>query len=174
MRNQVILVDKEGQEIGTMEKMQAHIEGVLHRAFSVFLFNDNGEILLQQRAAHKYHSAQEWTNACCSHPQPGEDTKQSAADRLMEEMGIETELSLLFETTYHLPVAGDLIEHEFDYVYLGIFNGQPIPNPEEVMDWKWVALEEVERDIQANPQRFTPWFKFLLPELKKQVIFKLS
>lgn len=164
-RNNVVLVDELDQPIGQMEKMEAHFKGALHRAFSIFIFNTKNEILLQQRAATKYHGAGLWTNACCSHPQWGEDVKSSALERLKFEMGMECELQEGFSFIYHTPVENGLIEHEFDYVFLGISDNNPVPNPTEVSDFKWVTASALKQEIAEHPSRFTYWFKTALPNV---------
>jgi len=164
----VILVDENDNEIGIEEKIKAHREGKLHRCFSIFLFNKKGELLLQKRAKSKYHSPGLWSNTCCSHPRPGRDLKDEAKRRLKEEMGIvECDLKEVFSFTYNLKV-GDLIEHEFDHVFLGTFEGNPKPNPEEAESWKWVNLIELKKDIKENPGKYTAWFKIILDRLLKE------
>lgn len=165
MIEHVILVDELDQEIGTLEKLQAHIEGRLHRAISVLVFNDEGKWLLQQRALSKYHSGGLWSNACCTHPRLGELPIDAAKRRLMEEMRIACELEKVFEFTYRVELDKGLTEHEFDHVFVGITNDRPIPNPEEVCDWKWVDFESLQKDIADNPQNYTGWFKILLNHL---------
>lgn len=160
-KNYVILVDKKGKEIGKEEKLKAHQEGKLHRAFSVFIFNKKGELLLQKRAESKYHSSGLWSNTCCSHPRQGFDLKEEAKKRLKEEMGIETDLKKNFSFIYKKKV-GDLIEHEFDYVLSGKFNGNPKPDKKEVADWSWINKNYLERDIKENPEKYTPWLKIIL------------
>jgi isopentenyl-diphosphate Delta-isomerase len=159
----VILVDENDSPIGTAEKMQAHREGLLHRAFSVFLFDNEGNILLQRRAMSKYHSPGLWSNTCCSHPKPGEDTPDAARRRLYEEMGIrDCHPAHQFSFVYRVEFSDGLIEHEFDHVFTGIFESDPTPNPEEVMDWKWMQLSELKTDIVVNPERYTYWIKEVL------------
>lgn len=165
---QVILVDIDDREVGTMEKMEAHEKALLHRAFSVFVFNDLGELLLQKRASGKYHSGGLWTNTCCSHQRPGESTLEAANRRMVEEMGFSTELHEEFSFTYKSVLNDGLTEHEFDHVLFGSYNGRPKPNPEEVEDWKYVALEELNIDIQNNPDQYTSWFKICWAEVLKR------
>ena len=155
----VILVDGTDKELGTMEKMEAHRVGALHRALSVFIYNDAGEMLLQRRNPEKYHSGGLWTNTCCSHPRPGEDVKPAAARRLMEEMGIETELREIFSFTYKAPFENGLTEHEFDHVFIGFSNDLPIPNPDEVAEYRYVDKFKLIADIEAHPHKYTEWFK---------------
>lgn len=157
----VILVNEKDEPLGLMPKLEAHRKGVLHRAFSVFILNDKGELMLQQRAAHKYHSPGLWTNTCCSHPREGESTIEAGKRRLQEEMGFVTDLTTLFSFIYKAPFDNGLTEHELDHVLTGRYNGNPDINPEEVSDWKWMAPEEVKRDITTNLQRYTIWFAII-------------
>lgn len=162
-RNKVILVDENDVALGEMGKLEAHKQGHLHRAFSVFIFNDKGELLLQQRANHKYHGAGLWTNTCCSHPQWNEDVRLSAAERLIVEMGMECDLSPSHSFIYKAKVENNLIENEYDYVYIGYSNEEPKINKDEVQDYKWMSLNEVLDDINQNPKKYTSWFKIALP-----------
>jgi isopentenyl-diphosphate delta-isomerase len=155
----VILVNKEDHEIGVMEKMEAHEKGVLHRAFSIFLFNKKGEILLQQRANHKYHSGGLWTNTCCSHPRPGESLAEATERRLMEEMGIACKMWPAFSFIYKKKFSNGLTEHELDHVFLGKYDDAPNINREEVEDWKYMSLDDIQTDIELNPEKYTAWFK---------------
>lgn len=161
----VILVDENDMETGVMEKMQAHQTGQLHRAFSVVLYNDKGEILLQRRAFTKYHTPGLWTNTCCSHPRPGENTKQAAERRLMEEMGIRCHIRHCFSFIYHAEVGHDLTEHEYDHVFVGKFSALPRVNPAEVCEWVYISREKIKENITLAPQRYTPWFKILFNKL---------
>ncbi|MEZ4799498.1 MAG: isopentenyl-diphosphate Delta-isomerase [Flavobacteriales bacterium] len=170
MIEEVILVNENDQEIGTMEKMQAHISGDLHRAFSIFLFNDNDELLLQKRASSKYHSGGLWTNTCCSHPRPGESLKDAVNRRLQEEMGISCDMSPAFQFIYKASLDQGLIEHEFDHVYIGTYNGKPDINVDEVEDWKYVDLIWIENDILQNPGQYTEWFKIAIKTFKEKSI----
>lgn len=163
--SQVILVDEHDVPQGTLEKMAAHEQGLLHRAFSVFIFNDLGEMLLQQRADDKYHSAGLWTNACCSHPWPGENTADAAARRLQEEMGFVTLLSKAFQFVYKCSFENGLYEHEFDHVFTGVFSGEILPDINEVKAWKYVSLADISVDIDRSPQHYTEWFKIAFPQL---------
>lgn len=158
----VILVNHHNTQIGLMEKQEAHEKGLLHRAFSVFIFNDNNELLLQQRAHQKYHSAGLWTNTCCSHPRVGETNLQAANRRLKEEMGIDTNLKERFSFVYKEPVSQTLTEHELDFVFTGIYNGKPNINPTEVAAYKWETLSNIKHDIAINPHNYTAWFKIVL------------
>lgn len=168
MQEHVILVDPKGREIGTQEKMQAHRDGKLHGAFSIFIFNAVGELLLQKRARTKYHSGGLWTNTCCSHPRPGESYHSAARRRLNEEMGFDCELTGLFSFIYHAQLDNSLFEHELDHVFIGHYNGQPIPNLDEVDDWKWMNIRALKQDIRENPENYTYWFKLTLDRVVKQ------
>lgn len=158
---EVILVNQENEQIGTMPKMEAHEKALLHRAFSVFIVNDDGEIMLQQRAASKYHSPLLWTNTCCSHQRVGESNLDAGKRRLQEEMGFEAELKELFSFIYKAPFDNGLTEHEYDHVMIGNFNTDPKINPEEVEAWKWMSPELVKKDITNNPKEYTVWFKII-------------
>jgi isopentenyl-diphosphate delta-isomerase len=160
--DEVILVDQNDNAIGTMAKMEAHEKGILHRAFSVLLFNDQGELLLQQRARSKYHSAGLWTNTCCSHPRPGEDTDEAVRRRLLQEMGIDILPSFSYKFIYKMDVGDHLIEHEYDHVYIGTFNGKPNINTAEVEDWKFVGLSWLSSDMKKNPDNYTVWFRLIM------------
>lgn len=162
----VILVDGQDRPTGTMEKMEVHQKALLHRAFSVFIFNDKGEMLLQKRAGKKYHSGSLWTNACCSHPQPGEDTMEAAKKRLREEMGFSTPLKKAFSFVYKAPFANGLTEHEYDHVFVGNFNGPVKPDPDEVEDYCYQSLDELKQSLQTHPHNFTEWFKIAFPKLE--------
>jgi isopentenyl-diphosphate delta-isomerase len=162
----VILVDTFDLAIGTMEKMEAHQKGVLHRAFSVFVFNTQGEMLLQQRAQEKYHSAGLWTNTCCSHPQPGEEIVYAAQKRLTEEMGFSCELYVKDKFIYKVELENNLIEHELDYILTGTFSGNIFPDTTEVQDFKWISVEQVKKEIENKPELFTFWFKEILKNFR--------
>lgn len=159
----VILVNEKDEAIGTMEKMEAHRKGVLHRAFSVFIINDAGELLLQRRALEKYHSAGLWTNACCSHQFPGETTVAAAHRRLQEEMGFDCELHEIFAFTYKSEFDNGLTEHEFDHVLLGVYNGNISPNAAEVCDYRYLPAQRILELIKNEPDTFTIWFHRALP-----------
>lgn len=161
MEEMVILVDTQDQQVGLMPKMEAHEKAVLHRAFSVFVMNKNGELMLQQRAADKYHSPLLWTNTCCSHQREGESNIAAGKRRLQEEMGFQTELEEVFSFIYKAPFDNGLTEHELDHVMIGTFNGVPAINPEEVASWKWMLPQRVKEDIAANPEDYTAWFKII-------------
>jgi isopentenyl-diphosphate delta-isomerase len=172
--NEVILVDERDIAIGVMEKMEAHRKGALHRAFSIFLFNAKGEMLLQRRALAKYNSPGLWTNTCCSHPMQGESVEVAADRRLREEMGMTCTMYKAFDFIYKAELENHLIEHEFDHVFFGTTNEPPVINPEEVSEWKWIPVYDVYIDVQLNPARYTEWFKIALPEVMAHVKLKLS
>jgi isopentenyl-diphosphate delta-isomerase len=165
----VILVDNQDNEIGQMEKLQAHVEGKLHRAFSVFVFNTKGEVMLQKRAAEKYHSPLLWTNTCCSHPRPNESTKDAAIRRLDEEMGFHCSLQNYFSFIYNVKFSNELIEHEFDHVFIGFYNDSPSINTNEVCEWKWLDWNLLLNDIEINPNDYTFWLKECINEMKKKL-----
>lgn len=167
---QVILVDKEDNPIGLMEKMEAHQKGLLHRAFSVFVFNDKNELLLQQRALHKYHSGGLWTNTCCSHPRHQESVLDAGKRRLREEMGFTCELDQVFSFIYEAELDNELTEHELDHVLIGKYNENPEPNAAEVCDWKYVNLTELEADMLANPDNYTVWFQKVFDRVKSHFL----
>lgn len=162
----VILVDERDEPIGTMEKIEVHQKALLHRAFSVFIFNGKGEALLHKRADKKYHSGGLWTNACCSHPQPGEETLVAAENRLQEEMGISTPLKKAFDFTYKAAFENGLTEHEFDHVFIGMYEGAISPNKEEVSDYCYKSITEISNSIQTHPQKYTEWFKIAFPKVE--------
>jgi isopentenyl-diphosphate Delta-isomerase len=155
----VVLVDANDNELGIMPKLEAHEKGVLHRAFSIFIMNDRHELLLQKRAAHKYHSANLWTNTCCSHPQKGDNVIDAGKLRLQQEMGFSVPLLELFSFIYHAQFENNLIEHELDYVLLGKYNSDPIINEQEVSDSKWISIDDLNIDIVRNPKLYTVWFR---------------
>jgi len=157
----VILVDQEDNIIGTMPKMEAHEKALLHRAFSVFILNKKGKLMLQQRALNKYHSPALWTNTCCSHQRIGENNLEAGRRRLKEEMGFTTPLEELFSFTYKAPFDNGLTEYELDHVMLGYYNGLPKINSEEVASWKWMSLAKIKIDIEKNPEYYTAWFKII-------------
>lgn len=165
MNEFLILVDEHDKPWGKLEKDQVHQLGLLHRAFSVFIFNTKGELLLQQRAEGKYHSAGLWTNTCCSHPRFGEDLKDAVARRMDEEMGLNCETKFLFSFIYQSKFENGLTEHEFDHVYYGVSDDLPQPNPAEVSQWKYVTLDALEKDIASNPANYTVWLGICLPKV---------
>ena len=164
MEEHVILVDEQDNQLGLMPKMEAHEKAVLHRAFSVFIFNSDGDLMLQQRAAHKYHSPLLWTNTCCSHQRDGESNIEAGKRRLLEEMGFSTELKEVFSFIYKAPFDNGLTEHELDHVMVGYFDGVPEVNPEEVASFKWMSLEAIKEDIELHPNLYTAWFKIIFKE----------
>jgi len=170
----VILVDENDEQVGTMEKMEVHQKALLHRAFSVFILNDKGEILLHKRADRKYHSGGLWTNACCSHPKPGEETLAAAENRLQEEMGIHTPLKKVFDFIYKAPFDNGLTEYEFDHVFIGTYEGDIVPNAEEVSDYCYKSIEEIKNSIQSHPQKYTAWFKIAFPKVEAYLEATLS
>ena len=155
----VILVDEEDNEIGTMEKMQAHKEGRLHRAISVFIFNSKKDLLLQKRADGKYHSPGLWTNTCCSHPRAGENPKQAAIRRLTEEMQLSCPLKFAFSFIYNAKLENGLIEHEFDHVFTGLADRPPKPDEKEVGGWRYISIDKLDAELRAKPEQFTEWFR---------------
>jgi isopentenyl-diphosphate delta-isomerase len=165
----VVLVDSKDQAVGTMEKLEAHRIGALHRAFSIFIFNEEGEMLLQKRALTKYHSPGLWTNACCSHPKPDELLIDAANRRLQEELNLVTELSEVFDFTYHATFDNGLIEYEFDHVFFGQCSETPNFNTEEVMELKWIDWPSLLKWVAEEPDQFTPWFRIVLPLVVKKV-----
>jgi len=156
--DRVILVDENDDETGTMPKLDAHQAGRLHRAFSVFIINSAGEILLQRRADGKYHSSGLWTNTCCGHPRPGEPTRDAAQRRLHEEMGIDCALKEAGQFVYRADVEPGLVEHEFDHVFTGSFEGSPLPDPAEVSEWRWIAPVALRDWVSRESTAFTAWF----------------
>lgn len=160
----VILVNEQDEPIGLMEKLEAHQKAVLHRAFSVFILNDKNEVMLQQRAHHKYHSPMLWTNTCCSHQRDGETNIQAGTRRLFEEMGFSTELKELFHFIYKAPFDNGLTEHELDHVMIGYYNQEPKINRDEVESWKWMSIKAIKDDIQTQSENYTVWFKIIFDE----------
>jgi isopentenyl-diphosphate delta-isomerase len=169
MEHEVILVDDQDQQLGVMEKMEAHRKGLLHRAFSVFIFNEKGEMLLQQRSMNKYHSGGLWTNACCSHPRPGEDIQRAAQRRLHEEMGFVTSIEEIFDFIYKSPFENGLTEHEFDHVFIGIYDDLIDPDKKEVSDFCFKSLEEIKSSLQSSPAQYTAWFHIAFPMVEKWI-----
>ena len=173
MKEKVILVDENDKEVGSLEKMAAHLNGGRkHRAFSVLVFNNKHELMLQQRALSKYHCGGMWTNTCCSHPRLNEETEAAAHRRLMEEMGIDCELKEVFSFNYEAKVNNELTENEFDHVFIGNFNDEPKINKDEAEAWKWISIAELEKEVRQNPEKFTVWFKVILLGLLENKIFK--
>ncbi|WP_298897477.1 isopentenyl-diphosphate Delta-isomerase [uncultured Psychroserpens sp.] len=165
----VILVNENDEQIGTMPKLEAHEKAVLHRAFSVFIFNDDNELMLQQRAKHKYHSPLLWTNTCCSHQRVGETNIEAGKRRLMEEMGFVVDLKETISFIYKASFDNGLTEHELDHVMVGHYNDEPIINSEEVEAWKWIPLEAVKVDIELNPDQYTEWFKIIFDKFYEHI-----
>lgn len=168
---EIILVDEHDQSIGEEEKMKAHELGLLHRAFSVWIFNKKGELMLQQRASEKYHCGGMWTNTCCSHPRPGETTIDAAHRRLMEEMGFDCELRETIEFIYEIDFPNGLTEHEYLHVFIGRYDENPILNPEEASDFKWISIDTLRKNIETDPNRYTYWSRLTLEKLiEKNII----
>ncbi|MBI2579676.1 MAG: isopentenyl-diphosphate Delta-isomerase [Candidatus Aenigmarchaeota archaeon] len=168
MSDTMVLVDENDREIGFMEKMEAHEKAKLHRAFSVFVFNSKGEMLIQQRAKNKYHCGGLWTNACCSHPRKGEKTEDAAHRRLKDEMGFDCGLKEIFSFVYKAPFDNGLTEHEFDHVFVGEYGGEVAPDKNEVEDCKWISVDEIRKDMKEHPERYTPWFRICLERVLKE------
>ncbi|PWT74347.1 MAG: isopentenyl-diphosphate delta-isomerase [Bacteroidetes bacterium] len=165
MEQEIILVDEKDRSIGVMEKLEAHRKGLLHRAFSVFIFNSKGEMLLQQRSDEKYHSGGLWTNACCSHPAPGEDIGAAAIRRLNEELGFTTSLTKIFDFIYQSSFENGLTEHEFDHVFVGLHDDPVHPNKEEVSDYSFLGLDEIRDSLVKSPEKYTAWFRIAFPKV---------
>ena len=173
MAEKVILVDRENNEIGEEEKLKAHNDGKLHRAFSIFIFDSKGNLLLQQRDKEKYHSPKKWTNTVCSHPRPGESIEEAAHRRLYEEMGLKCELEKLFSFIYYAELEYGLKEHEYDIVFRGLIDESPVPNREEVMDYTWISLDNLEDNFRKNKESYTAWFRELFEneDFKKNIFY---
>lgn len=165
----VVLVDEDDKQLGTMDKILVHEKGLLHRAFSVFVFNSENKLLMQRRSSGKYHSGGLWTNTCCSHPGAGADVKSAAQERLVAEMGFSCELKPLYNFVYRAEMNNGLIEHEYDHVFTGTFNGEPNINPEEVMEWKYCSIAFLLSDIETNPHLYTAWFSMALPRVTREL-----
>jgi isopentenyl-diphosphate Delta-isomerase len=165
---EVVLVNERDVSLGTMEKMEAHRKGVLHRAFSVFIFNSKGEMLLQQRARNKYHSGGLWTNACCSHPGPGEAVAAAAERRLREEMGFSVSLEKIFDFIYRSEMENGLTEHEFDHVYAGVYDGAIKPDKNEVQDYCYKSMDEIKQNLQSHPDHYTAWFHIAFTRIENE------
>jgi isopentenyl-diphosphate delta-isomerase len=166
MEQQVILVNEKDETTGCMEKMEAHQKGVLHRAFSVFVFSSQGQMLLQQRAIGKYHSGGLWTNACCSHPTPGGQLQEEAQKRLKEEMGFDVAISKIFDFIYKVDFENGLTEHEFDHVFVGEYDGPVHYNKEEVMDYAYKPMQEIRQSLDTRPELYTVWFRLAFPKVE--------
>lgn len=167
LEEKVILVDVYDNPTGSMSKIEAHEKGILHRAFSVFILNEKGQLMLQQRALNKYHSPGLWTNTCCSHQREGEGNIDAGKRRLKEEMGFIVPMKALFSFIYKAPFDNGLTEHELDHVLLGYYNHEPIINPKEVAAWKWVDLDQIASEIKDTPQLYTVWFKIIFDRFYK-------
>lgn len=163
--DEVILVNERDEPVGTMEKMEAHRKALLHRAFSIFIFNSRGEMLLQQRALNKYHSGGLWTNACCSHPAPGESTEDAATRRLQEEMGFVTPLEKVFEFSYKATFENGLTENEYDHVFTGIYDGPVKPHPQEAKDFCFKSVDDIQTSLASHPDKYTAWFHIAFPKV---------
>ncbi|MBP9098095.1 MAG: isopentenyl-diphosphate Delta-isomerase [Ferruginibacter sp.] len=163
----VILVDERDEPVGIMEKLEVHQKALLHRAFSIFIFNSKGEMLLHKRAANKYHSGGLWSNACCSHPRPAEQTLDAAHARLKEEMGISTNLIKIFDFTYKATFDNGLFEYEFDHVFMGSYDGPIVPDKEEVSDYCFKSMNDIKDSLQSHPHKYTVWFKIAFPKLEE-------
>lgn len=161
MEEKVILVNENDEQIGLMEKIEAHEKALLHRAFSVFVYNDKNEVMIQQRALSKYHSPGLWTNTCCSHQKEGETNVEAGKRRLMEEMGFQTDLKEVTSFIYKAPFDNGLSEHEYDYILVGHYNEEPKINSDEVASWKWMSLEDIKKDMNNHPEKYTAWFKII-------------
>ncbi len=172
MEENVILVDKNDTQIGLMSKLDAHKKGILHRAFSVFVLNNNNEIMLQKRAYNKYHSGGLWTNTCCSHQREGENSIEAGKRRLLEEMGFETELKIITSFIYKVEFENGLTEHELDYLLIGKYLKSPVINRQEVADWKWMKVELIADDIKLNPNNYTSWFKIIFDKFQNKIKIK--
>ena len=169
IEEKVVLVNEKDEKIGLMPKMEAHEKALLHRAFSVFVFNDKNELMIQQRALHKYHSPGLWTNTCCSHQRDGESNIDAGKRRLQEEMGFSTDLKETISFIYKAPFDNGLTEHEYDHMLLGKYNGEPNINPDEVAAWKWMSMEAVEKDMKDNPAIYTAWFKIIFDKFREHL-----
>lgn len=167
---EVILVNEKDEQIGTMPKMEAHEKALLHRAFSVFILNNKGETMLQQRAGHKYHSPLLWTNTCCSHQRAGETNIEAGKRRLQEEMGFSVDLKELFSFIYKAPFDNGLTEHELDHVMVGYYDDAPLINTDEVANWKWMRPYDIKEDISNNPNIYTAWFKIIFEKFYQHLL----
>lgn len=169
IQEQVILVNENDEKLGLMDKQEAHEKALLHRAFSVFIFNDKNQLMLQQRALHKYHSPGLWTNTCCSHQRDGESSIMAGKRRLMEEMGFTVQLKETTSFIYKAEFDNGLTEHEFDHILVGEYNDEPVINKEEVEAWKWISLESLRNDINENPESYTVWFKIIFDKFQEHL-----
>lgn len=174
MKEFIICVDENDVEIGCIEKMEAHIKGILHRAVSIFVFNFKNELLIQKRYKGKYHSPNLWTNTCCTHPNKNESIYDAAKRRLKEEMGFCCNLTEVFSFIYYINLDNNLIENEFDHVYLGRYSGEIYANALEVEDYKWISLNELKNELKKNPKNYTYWFKYIMKNYIKEIENKLN
>lgn len=165
----VVLVDKEDNPIGKEEKLEAHLKGSLHRAFSLFVFNSSKQLLIQKRSALKYHTPALWSNSCCSHPRPGETPFSAAKRRISEEMGFACNIRHLFSCYYYVKLNNKLIEHEKNHIFIGNYDGEPNPDPKEVSDWKWLTIDKLTEEIKASPDQFTPWFLLIMKRYSSRI-----
>jgi isopentenyl-diphosphate delta-isomerase len=166
----VVLVDEDDNPLGVMEKIKAHREAQLHRAVSVFIIDSRGRWILQKRALDKYHSKGLWTNACCTHPYPGESDQEAAKRRLAEEMGLKCEIKEVFSFIYREELDNNLTEHELDHVFVGVTDQEPVINKNEVLDWKRISFDEMKRDIHSNPARYTVWFRKIFEKVHSHIL----
>jgi isopentenyl-diphosphate Delta-isomerase len=173
IKQQVVLINKNNRRIGVMEKIKAHREGLLHRAFSIFIFNSKGELLIQQRAMTKYHSGSLWSNTVCSHPKPDETYNQAVHRRLKEEMGFDCKLRKIFCFIYNTGFKNGLIENEYDCVFMGRFDGKPRINPQEIMDWRWIPVKELKEDMILHPDKYSFWLKIALDKINHSQIYDM-
>lgn len=165
MKEEIILVDESDREVGSTGKLEAHQQGLLHRAFSIFVFNSDGKMLLQKRSRTKYHSDGLWSNTCCSHPRPGHAIESEAQRKLLQEMGFVCPLERAFHFTYRVVFNYNLIEHEVDHVFIGRYDGDPVPNPEEADDWKWMDVEDLKDQLQQHPEQYSYWLKICIEQV---------
>lgn len=170
MAENILTVDEQDRETGYMEKIEVHKKGILHRAFSVMIFNDNGEVLIQKRAKRKYHSPGLWTNSCCSHQREGETLTEAVARRIQEELGITCDCKEEFKFKYRVEFDNGLIEHEIDHVFIGHYNGNVFPNEDEVEEIRWVPLDKLHKEMREHPEDFTYWFKILMKQPEMELI----
>lgn len=166
----LILVDEQDNNVGVGPKMQVHLQGALHRAFSVFIFDSQGRLMLQQRASGKYHSGGLWTNSCCGHPRVGESNLQASTRRLYEEMGFTCALSEVDQILYRVDVSNGLVENEYNHTFIGLFDALPALNPQEAEGWQWMTIDDVFKAVEQNPAQFTAWFKAILAHFGQQTI----
>lgn len=169
-KEMILLVDENDKEAGYGEKHEVHKKGIFHRAFSIFIFNSQKQLLLQKRESNKYHSPGLWTNSCCSHQRQNELLSEAIHRRLKEEMGFDCELKEVFTFSYRVEFNPELIENEFDHVFVGYYDGEVTPEPYEVEDYKWMTLEEIKKDMEKNPDMYTYWFKICFPKIGESTI----